>query len=213
MGKKINIKGERFGKLIAINETNRRYPQKRGSVVWECLCDCGKINEVTASALRSGNTTSCGCSKLEKFVKRSTTHGLTKSKTYISWYAMKARCSKNYGKHKKDYHDRSITVCERWKNSFETFLLDMGERPAGMTLDRINVNGNYEPSNCRWATAKQQANNARSNYIIKYNGLSGGTLFWSNITGISQNVLRNRLQLGWDIERLLTQKVKHRNGK
>ena len=163
--KLINISGMRFGRLVAID------PDKTGKKVkWNCICDCGKKSKVDGSKLRSGETKSCGClvSELqsERAIKRNTKHGHNKvgrqSPTHKSWTAMLHRCRAPKYSDYKNYGGRGITVCERWK-VFENFLADMGERPKGKTLDRIDVNGNYEPSNCRWATLSEQQRNKRCN--------------------------------------------------
>jgi hypothetical protein len=123
-----------------------------GHKLVSCSCSCGGHIEVRASDVRRGTTKSCGCLKEG--------HGLTDSPTYTSWRAMKGRCLNENASNYDNYGGRGIRICDRWLN-FESFLLDMGHRPKGKTLDRIDPDGNYEPSNCRWATAKQQANNQR----------------------------------------------------
>ena len=202
-----NLQGKRFGKLTVIEIAGWMREKHSRCIMWKCKCDCGNIIYVPTHSLNSGNTTSCGCKKIEFIARRSRTHGMTKTRTYASWYAMKRRCSEKSKKHKKDYYDRGIKVCERWEKSFENFLSDMGVRPEGMTLDRIDVNGNYEPSNCRWADATTQANNARSNYAIIYNGVKGGTLYWSEKTGIPASIIRCRIRAGWDVSDILNVKL------
>jgi len=163
-----------------IDETNNRHgmltvlekaEQYKHGVFWKCLCDCGNETIVLATNLRSGNTKSCGCilSKYRKNNQANRKHGhapevngkAKRSPTYYSWEAMKKRCL--YPKHiaYDRYAGRGITICDRWLESFENFLADMGERPKELTLDRIDNDGNYEPGNCRWATRSQQVLNQR----------------------------------------------------
>lgn len=153
--------GEKFGKLIVISECIKVY-KKRGKR-YLCQCDCGSQVIVRSDFLKSGNTKSCGC-LLSKYVKPSTTkekHGMSRSKEFASYNAMKTRCYNPNSKHYHNYGGRGIKVCDEWINSFTTFYNDMGSKPNDMTLDRINVNGDYEPSNCKWSTRSEQNKNRR----------------------------------------------------
>lgn len=156
--------GQRFDRLIVIAFHDRN-PQTR-KLRWLCQCDCGKTKLVFGNNLRRGNTKSCGCLQKEITVDRSTKHGHTNktavSGTYHSWREMKSRCYNPKRKFYKHYGGRGITVCDRWLESFDNFLADMGERPNGKSIDRIDTNGNYEPNNCRWATQTQQIHNRRT---------------------------------------------------
>lgn len=150
------MKGNRFGRLFVLG----RAGSQGRKATWLCLCDCGVLAIVRYDHLKEGRTVSCGCYGREKRLK----HGHRsngQSRTYNSWRAMRDRCSRPSAKNYANYGGRGICVCEDWLNSFDGFLKDMGERPPGMTLDRIDVHGNYEPGNCRWATPEEQEANKR----------------------------------------------------
>ena len=151
-----DLTGITFG-LLTVKRFLRMNEHKQS--IWVCGCQCGKEITPRGNSLKTGNTTSCGCDR-----QTTATHGHTSGKrtpTYRSWQAMLTRCTNPKGIHFHHYGGRGITVCKRWRESFIAFLKDMGERPSGMTLDRINNDGNYTPANCQWATASQQQTNKR----------------------------------------------------
>jgi len=154
--------GRRYGRLVVIARADRR---DAGYAQWDCQCDCGATCVVRGTSLRDGTTHSCGCLQPDIARHQSTIHGESprsgRSREHRAWKAMKERC--HYPQHRgwKHYGGRGITVCERWRDSFDQFLSDVGRCPPGLTLDRIDVNGHYEPGNVRWATWSQQALNKR----------------------------------------------------
>ncbi len=157
-----------FGELTVIKFSHKVFRNKRHGYYnyWLCKCSCGNESIVLHENLKTGNTKSCGCkSSRNTLSERVTTHGKSNTKTYNSWRAMKDRCyCKSHSEYER-YGALGIVVCDKWKDSYENFLEDMGERPENHSLDRINPFGNYDPENCRWATYKEQANNKKHNYV------------------------------------------------
>lgn len=204
--------GDRFGRLVAVSPTGQK---KWGYPTWNCVCDCGSETIVDVGCLRKGTTKSCGCLRREQRgsghprFKHGATRGHAKSAEYETWQGVLKRCTNPRSKSYRYYGGRGITVCDRWLESFENFLADMGPRPAGKTLDRIDNNGSYCPENCRWATAKQQARNKGSNRLITWRGDTKTLVEWSEETGFSYRLLKQRIRkLGWPIERALTEPVR-----
>ncbi len=148
-----NLSGQRFGRLEVICFDN----SKDGITKFLCVCDCGEFSIVRRNNLISGNTKSCGCQSSRQAI----THGDSNTKLYRTWESIITRCYNKKQKQYKDWGGRGITVCDRWRYSYVNFRSDMGPKPEGLTLDRIDNDGNYEPSNCRWATYLVQNNNQR----------------------------------------------------
>jgi hypothetical protein len=159
-----DLTGQRFGRLVV---QQRAYRRPGVSPEWLCRCDCGAEKIIAASSMTSGRSKSCGCLRSD-FGKAKRTHGAKRTPEYYSWSHMIYRCENPKANRYDRYGGRGITVCERWRHSFENFLADMGNRPSPQhTLDRINSDGNYEPANCRWATWKQQANNRKKRKRVR----------------------------------------------
>ena len=190
---KLDLLGKRFGRLVVVESVPGR---------WCCLCDCGKYRDTTGTNLRTGNTTSCGCRKLE-YAHIPRTHGKSKTKVFAAWNEMLQRCTNPRKKNYTDYGGRGISVCDRWQ-TFENFLADMGEPLPGASLDRINNNGNYEPSNCRWASRTEQSRNRRNCRMYEIGGISKPLSEWCELHGMNYYAVYSRLEKGWDIEAALT---------
>lgn len=170
MGQFIDRTQQRFGRLIVISrDTSRPLASNGRRVYWICRCDCGVEKSIAGHELASGDSQSCGCLHRETLGALTRTHGQShganKSGAYSSWMAAKMRCENPMNVGYVRYGGRGIKMCKRWSENFKEFLKDMGERPIGMSLDRINSNGNYEPLNCRWATQSQQTRNKRTNRL------------------------------------------------
>lgn len=180
-------------------------PGKRGAHA-ECECACGKTKIAKALDVRQGHTKSCGC----KHWPRGTAHhryknGSRGNPTYRSWSLMKRRCYNVRSEHYAGYGGRGIIVCPSWQNSFASFLHDMGDRPHGMEIDRIDNNGPYCPFNCRWADRVTQTNNTRRNVYLKHNGVTMSISQWERSLGLPPSCVSQRInKLGWSAERALT---------
>lgn len=170
--------------------------------MWECLCDCGKTCSVLRDGLVSGKTTSCGCYWESRVKQTNTKHKDKGNPLYGVWNQIKMRCFDKNATHYMEYGGRGISVCEEWKNdylSFRQWAYSSGYEP-GLTIDRIDNDGNYEPDNCRWVDRKAQANNRRSNVMYTYNGETLNVTQWAKRFNIPPKTLFNRLYTGWDFQ-------------
>jgi hypothetical protein len=205
MRKPHELTGKRFGLWAVLRRVDPQHNAKRKNTVWQCRCSCGTIRTLDGTQLTSGRSGSCGCVR-KNAVLAAHAAGLkpkSRSKTYGVWRSMLRRCYELDHQAFSDYGGRGITVCPRWRESFENFLTDMGEAPAGLTLDRYpNNDGNYEPCNCRWATPRQQANNRRSNRRVQFRGESMTVAQWADRQGITVQAMCARLKR-WPLERAL----------
>ena len=192
--RRLDITGERYGRLTAKKLIGGRRS------VWVCECDCGNEAEVQLSALRTGNTKSCGCIHKEQLANRNvanTKHGMSHSRVARTHAGMVARCYKPTHKSYKSYGGRGIKICDEWRDcgAFIQWALSSGYE-HGLQIDRINPNGNYEPSNCRWVTSKQQGNNRRNNVRITHNGETHTLSEWGEILNIPKGSLTYRHKNG-----------------
>ena len=198
------LTGLEFGRLMVVDRAEN---SRHGGARWRCKCSCGNFHTVSSAALTAGKSKSCGCLKKESPYK----HGMCGTRTYNSWNGMKRRCYEPGNNRYKHYGGRGISVCIRWVDSFDNFYLDMGERPEGKTLDRINSNKNYYKGNCRWATSVEQARNKRTNRRFAYKGKTLLWSEWSFLLGGNSTLVYNRvLTLGWNESDAVTRKVRRR---
>ena len=200
--RRIDITGKRYGMLVVLEFAHIKIsPCGHKNAMWLCECDCGNKRVMYGSYIKNHHSPSCGCNKIAK----ATTHGMTNSPEYSVWRSMVRRCHDTDNISYPRYGGRGITVCERWR-SFEAFFEDMGKRPSSKySIDRIDNDGNYEPSNCRWATYFQQNNNTRFNRRITHAGETLTVSQWAGRIGIKVGTLWERLNSGWSIERALSE--------
>lgn len=199
----INYNDKKIGSLTVLGYTVDKK--------WECICDCGKIVKVTSSSIGSkGKTRSCGCKNIEKFVKRNTKHNSYLSKEYQSWKAMKQRCLNTNNSRYKSYGGRGIKICDEWKNSFENFYQDMGDKPTEKhSIDRIDVNGDYTPTNCRWADDTTQNRNKISNFKVFYRNEYILLIDLCEELKLEYQKIYNRIYImKWDTEKAINTPIK-----
>lgn len=188
------VVGDRYGRLTALEFLSTdKWHQKK----WKWKCDCGNETEAYASPVKSGHTSSCGCMYRESRGVATTTHGYSGVPEFSVYRAMLRRCYNEKAGNYHDYGGKGITVCQRWRESFENFLQDMGPRPSpNHSIDRENVYGNYEPGNCRWLDAKGQANNRGNNLRVDYHGESHTLAQISELLGMDERTVYRWLKLG-----------------
>lgn len=187
-----DLSGMQFGRWTVLELGPKN---ARGQVRWHCLCECGSRSIVLAACLTSGNSRGCnGCKKT-----RPGMHGQSSTPEYKVWTAMVQRCTNPKCRNWHNYGGRGIKVCDRWKGSFENFIADMGIRPSDKhSLDREKNDGDYEPTNCRWATKKVQVRNTRLTRMLEIDGITRPLIEWSEISGINKNTIDARLKIGMD---------------
>ena len=196
-----NLKGKKFNKLQVIE---RVIKENNKQTYWKCICECGDTTIVTSAHLKNGHTKSCGCLQKEVVKNMMTTHNLTHTKLFKVWRGIIDRTLYPSNKKYKNYGGRGITICCEWLNDFKVFYdwaINNGYK-EGLTIDRIDVNGNYEPNNCRWVNWKTQQNNRRNNHYITYNNETHTMKEWSELLGINYATLSMRInKYKWSIER------------
>lgn len=198
MGKFQDLSGSRFGRLTVKHRTEN---SSTGHTRWLCVCDCGQERINSSYDLKTGKVVSCGCFHSESVTETNTTHGKSKSKLFHVWCSMRDRCRRKTCKAYKNYGGRGISVCDEWLDYevFYRWAIENGYA-EGLTIDRIDVNGNYEPSNCRWITKAAQASNTRKSIRIEYKGTAHTAIEWSRILGVNYTTLLKRIHAGWDVE-------------
>ena len=210
---KHDITGNKYGRLTAVKPTAKRTASH--GVKWECICECGKIVFASTNALNKGNTRSCGCLRneltAERNRKRQTTHGMSKSRLYRIWANMLQRCKNPKTDRYQSYGGKGVRVCSVWHEfaEFYDWAMQNGYEEA-LSIDRLDVNGNYEPNNCRWVNAKTQMSNKSNNRILSVCGITKTMSEWAECTGINVSTIAMRLRNGWSEERAVSKPV---NGK
>lgn len=203
--RKLDLTGQRFGMLVALELMGRN---ERGMARWRCRCDCGAEAVKTLGNLRSGHSKSCGCLRSTTTAREKTAHGMYGTPTYKSWSGMLTRCNNPRNHKYPAYGGRGIKVCERW-HAFENFLADMGERPPGTTIGRIDNDGHYEPENCQWETGKDQGRNKRNSRRFEFDGITATIGEHCERLGISASSVRSRIYTyGWDVDRAFATPIK-----
>ena len=197
MGSFDDLTGNKYGRLTVI----RRVPNMNGHTMWLCKCECETEISVAARHLKSGDTRSCGCYRKEAMAS----HFMSKTRLYKIWSNMKTRCNNPQNKRYTDYGARGIRVCNEWNSNFDSFYnwsMSSGYSDS-LTIDRINVNGNYEPDNCRWITKAEQNSNKRNTVFITYNGITETMAWWANKLNLYKATISKRHRKGWSDEECL----------
>lgn len=196
----IDMVGKRFGRWMPILDCGK---SDSGKYQYLCVCDCGESKVVAGIYLRSGGSRSCGCFQREStsIRKGNQSHGKAKTSVYISWQSMKTRCTNSNHKHYHRYGGRDISYDPRWE-TFENFYADMGDKPAGYTLERIDNSKGYSKDNCKWASRKEQLRNTISTVLLTHKGKTQCMLDWAKDTGLKYSTIRSRVNLGWTADQI-----------
>ncbi len=200
----MNIEGKKYGRLTVISKDSTNNKK------WICECECGKVKSIWQSNLTTGRTLSCGCLASEITARRNYKHGGSKERLYEVWENMRKRCSNPKNNRYKNYGGKGVKVCDEWQEykvfrewAYATGYDEFAEY-GQCTIERIDVGGNYEPSNCTWKTIKEQCYNRTSNKILTYNGKSQTLTEWENEIGCGKYIIGNRLRKGWTVEEALS---------
>lgn len=197
MSKFKDLSGKRFGRIYVISYIGRIDNRSK----YNCECDCGNKLVVASTSLVTGNTTSCGCARLDK-LKQPRKHGLVGTKEYVIWKAIRQRCNNKNNRDYKDYGGRGIKIHTDW-DDFNNFIKDMGSRPSDKhTIGRIDNNGNYEPNNCRWETIEDQCNNKRTNILVTIGAETKNVTQWCKHFGVKYHTVISRINRGWSITKI-----------
>ncbi len=206
---KVDLTGKKFFKLTALYPTGEVYPHGKNAI-WMCKCDCGNYTTANSGQLRCGTKKSCGCAVIDHTGNLNKTHGGRNERLYLVWMDMRRRCYDTKDKNYHRYGGRGISVCDEWKD-YAVFRewansngYDKDAKPGECTIDRIDVNGDYCPDNCRWIDIITQQNNRRSNVFITYNGKTQTATQWSREQGYHPSLINRRLSMGWSAERAIT---------
>lgn len=212
---KLDLVGKRYGRLVVVKECGKR----KRNTEWLCQCDCGNLHKATTNMLNRGHVKSCGCLHSEAAVangKKAIKHGESHSSLYRVWGGMKTRCNNPKCDCYEDYGGRGISICKEWNDSFNEFrkwALSSGYE-EGLSIDRVDVNGNYEPNNCRWATMIEQQNNRRSNQFLTMDGETHTIAEWARILGKNPNTVHKRISAyGYDPKMALLTPIRSYKGK
>ena len=205
------VTGSKYNRLV-VEKAVRVFDKtiNRNRLKYQCRCDCGGQINATANQLINATVVSCGCYGRQRKKTGNLIHGWTGTPEHATWMNMVARCYNSKSQRYRRYGGRGIKVCERWIVDFQNFLADMGPRPKGKiryTIERIDNDGNYEPSNCYWATYKTQLRNTRRNRQLTVDGFTKTVAEWAEITGLTRSCIYHRMNVGWEPLRIIKQKA------
>lgn len=209
MSRLINLAGKKFARWLVIKRVDS---EGNKSPHWLARCDCGIERKVRGNHLRSKASRSCGCFNREKASRLNFIHGMKGTETYACWKGMRGRCNTKSNSGFKNYGARGVRVCSRWKD-FCLFLNDMGVRPPGLTIERIDNEQGYSPENCRWASRLEQNQNTRTVRLLTHNGQTMSMSAWGRELMISRRTISNRISWGWSVERALTMPARSIRGR